>query len=43
MKENGIDMVVLGSHGHGAFTNLALGSAATKLIATLDTPMLVIR
>jgi nucleotide-binding universal stress UspA family protein len=43
VKENAIDMVVMGSHGHGAFTNLALGSVATKLIATLDTPVLVIR
>jgi nucleotide-binding universal stress UspA family protein len=43
VNENGIDMVVMGSHGHGAFTNLALGSVATKIIATVDVPVLVVR
>jgi len=42
-KENGIDLVVMGSHGHGALAGLALGSIATKLIATLTVPILVVR
>lgn len=41
-REHGIDLVVMGSHGHGALAGLALGSAATKLIATLTVPVLVI-
>jgi nucleotide-binding universal stress UspA family protein len=41
-RDHGIDLVVMGSHGHGALAGLALGSAATKLIATLTVPVLVI-
>jgi len=38
-----IDLIVLGSHGHGALVGLALGSVATKVIATSAVPVLVIR
>ena len=41
-RENAIDLVVTGSHGHGALANLAMGSSATKLIAGLTVPVLVI-
>jgi nucleotide-binding universal stress UspA family protein len=41
-RENGIDLVVMGSHGHGALAGLAMGSAATKLIASLTVPVLVV-
>ena len=41
-REHGIDLVITGSHGHGALANLAMGSAATKLIASLTVPVLVI-
>jgi nucleotide-binding universal stress UspA family protein len=37
-----IDLVVSGSRGYGAFGNLALGSVATKLIATLTVPVLIV-
>ena len=43
VKKNDIDLVVMGSHGHGAFTSLALGSVATKLLATLKVPVLIVR
>ena len=43
VKEHKIDMVVMGSHGAGALANLAMGSVATKLIATLKVPVLVVR
>jgi len=33
----------LGSHGEGALSNLVLGSVATKVIATVKTPVLVVR
>ena len=38
-----IDLVVMGSRGHGALAGLALGSVAQKLLATLGTPILVVR
>lgn len=43
VKKNGIDLVVVGSHGHGALANVALGSVATKLLAVLNVPVLVVR
>ena len=43
VKAHGIDLVVIGSHGHGALANLALGSVVTKCIATLDVPIMVVR
>ena len=43
VARHGIDLVVIGSHGHGALANVALGSVATKLIATLSVPILVVR
>ena len=36
------DLVVMGTHGHGALLNLALGSVATKCIATLRLPVVVV-
>jgi nucleotide-binding universal stress UspA family protein len=41
-RDHAIDLVIMGSHGHSALAGLALGSAATKLIATLTVPVLVI-
>ncbi|MBK9608171.1 MAG: universal stress protein [Betaproteobacteria bacterium] len=38
-----IDLVVMGSHGHGALASLALGSVATKCIATLEVPIMIVR
>ena len=43
VKANGIDLVVMGSHGKGALANLALGSVATKCIATLEVPVMIVR
>jgi hypothetical protein len=43
VKRNAIDLVVMGSHGQGALANLALGSVATKCIATLEVPIMVVR
>lgn len=41
---NSVDMIVMGSHGHGALTNLVMGSVATKVLATaLTMPVLVVR
>jgi nucleotide-binding universal stress UspA family protein len=43
VTEQAIDLVVMGTHGHGALANLALGSVVTKCIATLDVPILIVR
>src|SRR4051794_37585853 len=43
VKRNRIDLVVMGSHGHGAIANLALGSTTTKVLAVLKAPVLIIR
>lgn len=37
------DMVIMGSHGHGLFANLVLGSVTTKVLAACKVPVLVIR
>jgi hypothetical protein len=43
VKKNAIDLVVMSSHGHGTLANLALGSVATKCIATLEVPIMIVR
>ncbi|HUI99544.1 MAG TPA: universal stress protein [Usitatibacter sp.] len=43
VKKNKVDLVVMGSHGEGALSNLVLGSIATKVIATIKTPVLIVR
>ena len=37
------DMVVMGSHGHGTFGNLVMGSVATQVLAHCSVPVLLIR
>lgn len=41
--ENKIDMIVMGSHGHHALKNLVMGSVATKVLATTNIPVLIVR
>jgi nucleotide-binding universal stress UspA family protein len=44
MADDGkFDMIVMGSHGHGLFGNLVLGSVVTKVLAKCSTPVLLIR
>jgi nucleotide-binding universal stress UspA family protein len=39
-----VDMIVMGSHGHGALGKLLLGSVATKVMALeSDIPVLIVR
>lgn len=42
-RKGKFDLVMLGSHGHGALTNLVMGSVATKVLAQCSAPVLVIR
>ncbi len=37
------DLVVMGSHGHGAFLNLVVGSVATEVLAGCKVPVLIVR
>lgn len=37
------DLLVLGSHGHGALRSLVLGSVAAGVLARCKTPVLIIR
>ena len=39
----GYELVVMGSHGHGALDNVVLGSVATRVLALCSTPVLLIR
>jgi len=37
------DLVVLGSHGHGALSSMVLGSVAARVIAQCKAPVLLVR
>ncbi len=37
------DLVVMGSHGHGSFTNLVMGSTVTKVLSKCGVPVLLVR
>jgi nucleotide-binding universal stress UspA family protein len=37
------DLVVMGSHGHGALVNLVVGSVATQVLASCQVPVLIVR
>lgn len=42
-EEDKADLIVMGSHGHGALANVVLGSVATRVLASCKVPVLVIR
>lgn len=41
--EEQADLIVMGSHGHGAFGGMLLGSVASGVLARCKTPVLLIR
>jgi len=44
MADSGkFDLIMLGSHGHGALGNLVMGSVATKVVALSKVPVLLVR
>lgn len=38
-----VDLLLMGTHGHGALGNLVLGSVATRVLARCRTPVLLVR
>lgn len=42
-RKRKLDLVVMGSHGYGAFKSAVMGSTATRVAAAGDTPLLLIR
>ena len=43
VRDKAIDLIVMGSHGRGAVASLVLGSVATKVLATVEKPVLIVR
>ena len=41
--EGKYDLLIMGSHGHGALGNLIIGSVATKVLASCKVPVLLVR
>jgi len=42
-KKKRLDLLVMGSHGYGAFRQAVMGSVATRVIAHCTTPVLLVR
>ncbi|MDP3650392.1 MAG: universal stress protein [Rhodoferax sp.] len=42
-EQGKFDLVVMGSHGHGALANLVMGSVATQVLAHCKVPVLLVR
>ena len=42
-QQGGFDLIVMGSHGHGAMANMVMGSVASKVLSYCKTPVLLIR
>jgi nucleotide-binding universal stress UspA family protein len=42
-QSGAFDLLVMGSHGHGALGNLVLGSVSTQVLAQSTTPLLLVR
>ena len=43
VEGEGYDLLVMGSHGHGALANLVMGSVATNVLAHCGVPVLLVR
>ncbi len=41
--DGGFDLVVMGSHGHGAVINMVMGSVANQVLAHCKVPVLLVR
>lgn len=43
VKSSKTDLLIMGSHGRGAFKNLLLGSVATKVLSQCTVPVTIVR
>ncbi len=43
VKQNAIDLIAMGSHGHGGLAGAVMGSFANKIMASCKTPALIVR
>ncbi len=42
-KKYKIDLIVMGSHGHSALGSIVLGSVTSRVLATTNVPVLIVR
>lgn len=42
-RDNGFDLILMGSHGHGALARLVMGSVASQVLAQCQVPVLLVR
>ena len=42
-RKGGFDLVVMGSHGHGALARLVMGSVTSRVLASCEVPLLIVR
>ena len=42
-RENGIDLIVMGTHGRGALAHLLMGSVAERVVRVASCPVLTVR
>jgi len=42
-QDKAFDLLVMGSHGHGALATLVMGSVTTKVLAQTTVPVLIVR
>jgi len=42
-RKGSFDLLMMGSHGHGALARLVLGSVASRVLATSEVPLLIVR
>jgi len=42
-RKGGFDLMVMGSHGHGALARLVLGSVTSRVLASCEVPLLIVR
>jgi nucleotide-binding universal stress UspA family protein len=42
-KQGGYELILMGSHGHGALARIVMGSVAAQVLAQCDVPVLLVR
>jgi nucleotide-binding universal stress UspA family protein len=42
-RKGGFDLLVMGSHGHGALARMVLGSVTSRTLASCEVPLLIVR